>query len=59
MLPKYDQYLTEDSFLFPAFDSNVMKKWSVRNFFKRTLGLILYNLKLYYIILYYNFIIYK
>ena len=53
MLPKYDQYLTEDSFLFPAFDSNVMKKWSVKNFFKRTLGLILYNLKLYYIILYY------
>ena len=51
MLPKYNQYLTEDSFLFPAFDSNVMKKWSVRNFFKRTLGLILYNLKLYYIIL--------
>ena len=53
MLPKYDQYLTEDSFLFPAFDSNVMKKWSVKNFFKRTLGLILYTLKLYYIILYY------
>jgi hypothetical protein len=44
MLPDYTNYTYEDAYLFPGWPErhtlvSKMKKWSVRNFFKRTLGL--------------------
>ena len=45
MLPDYNAYISDESFLFPGWPENnldvgKMKKWSVRQFFRRTMGLI-------------------
>jgi hypothetical protein len=45
MLPDYNSYISDESFLFPGWPENhlnvsKMKKWSVRQFFRRTMGLI-------------------
>jgi hypothetical protein len=43
MLPVYEKYLKDKSFLFPTWsepNAKLPKKWNVRAFFKRTLGII-------------------